>query len=260
MLLDTLKDIGLNDKEARIYLATLELGSSGASDIAKRAKLNRVTTYDILDKLIKKGFINFITKDGQKHFDATEPDLLFEDRKRRINAFEDVLPELRRLHGATPHPRVQYFEGIAGIKAIYEDTLSSKTEILNYANSSEIREYWPEYDDEYVKERALKGIFLRGIAPTDPIGKKVVKENKKYFRDIRLIDPQKYNFTNEINIYDDKISIISFSDGLIGMIIESKEMADTQRALFSMIWDFSEEHHTTKAARKSGQLLILNPH
>ena len=44
----------------------------------------------------------------------------------------------------------------------------------------------------------------------------------------------------EINIYDDKVSIISFGeDELVGMIIESHEIADTQRAIFAMAWSFA---------------------
>ena len=57
---------------------------------------------------------------------------------------------------------------------------------------------------------------------------------------MRLIPKDQYNFTNEINIYDDKVSIISFTDEIIGMIIESKEIANTQRAIFSIAWDFAD--------------------
>lgn len=241
MLIDTLRNIGLTEKESKVYLACLELGASVVSEIAKRARINRVTTYDILDKLISKGFINFITKDGIKYFDPTKPDLIFENTKRKVENFKKSLPDLRRLHGDTVHPRVHYFEGLDGLKSIYADTLTSSTEILNYANSEEIREYWPDYDIEYVNVRAQKKIFLRGIAPHDKVGIKVASENEKYYRDIRLIDHKKYNFTNEINIYEDKVSIISFREGLIGMIIESHEIADTQRAIFKMVWEMAKK-------------------
>lgn len=241
MLIDTLRNIGLSEKEAKVYLACLELGSSVVSEIAKRAKINRVTTYDILDKLIGKGYINFISKDGIKYFDPTKPDLIFENTKRKVDNFQKALPDFRRLHGDTAHPRVHYFEGLSGIKAIYEDTLTSKSEILNYGNSKEIRDHWPEYDNEYVERRAKNKIFLRGIAPLDEVGLQVVSENKKYYRDIRLINPKKYNFTNEINIYDDKVSIISFREDLIGMIIESHEIADTQRTIFKMAWEMAKK-------------------
>lgn len=239
MLIDVLKNLGLNDKEAKVYLANLELGSAPVSDISKKAKINRVTTYDILEKLIHKGFINYMTKNKIKYFDAIKPDTIYKITKQKTDDFKKALPDLKRLHGETAHPRIRYFEGLNGIKAIYQETLTAKTEILNYANSEEIRTHWPEYDKEYVEKRAEKGIFLKGIAPLDEAGLKVHSEDKKYNRNIRLIPRNKYGFSNEINIYDNKVSIISFNEGLIGMIIESNEIADTQRVIFKMVWEFA---------------------
>lgn len=240
MVIDTLVDIGLTEKEAKVYLANLELGPSTVSKIAKRAKINRVTTYDVAEKLVNKGFLNFVTKHKTRFYNATKPDLVFQNSKRKIDAFQKSLPFLKRLQGETPHPRVRYFEGIEGIKSIYEDTLSSKTDILNFSNSEEIRRFWPTYDQDYVQKRAKKKIYLRGVSPLDEAGLQVQAENKKYYRNIRLIPHKKYDFSNEINIYDDKVSIISFNEGLIGMIIESKEIADTQRTIFTMVWDFAK--------------------
>ena len=41
MLERELQEIGLNEKEAKVYLATLELGQSVVQDIAKKAGVNR---------------------------------------------------------------------------------------------------------------------------------------------------------------------------------------------------------------------------
>ena len=73
-LQNVLVNIGLSPKESKVYLAALELGPSPASDIALRSKLNRVSTYDILEKLIKRGFISTYTQKRVKYFVATEPD------------------------------------------------------------------------------------------------------------------------------------------------------------------------------------------
>lgn len=243
-LFNVLIDIGLTKKEAGVYLATLELGPSVASDIALKAKMNRVTCYDILEKLIRKGFISTYTQKKVRVFAATDPDLMRSSYRQKYMNLKGALPELRRLHGKTPHPRVRYYEGIEAIKKIYLDTLTAKTEILNYADSKSIREHWPEYDKEYVKARVKKNIYLRGIAPLDESGKAVVKKDKESYREIRLVKPGEFSFANEINIYDDKVAIISFSkEEVLGMIIESQEIADTQRAIFRMAWEFAGIRH-----------------
>jgi HTH-type transcriptional regulator, sugar sensing transcriptional regulator len=240
MLQNILENIGLTAKESRTYLAALETGSSPVSKIASKAKLNRVTAYDILEKLVKKGLINFFTKDKIKYFTATDPEIVVNEFKKRTSDLQKALPDLKRLHGDTIHPRVRYFEGLEGIKSIYADTLTSKTEILNYGNSGEIRLHWPTYDEDYVKKRAAAQIRLRGIAIDDEFGRWVQDKDEETFREIRLISKEQFDFTNEINIYDDKLAIISFKDELIGMIIESHEIAGTQRAIFKMVWEFCE--------------------
>jgi sugar-specific transcriptional regulator TrmB len=239
-LADVLIDLGLTKKEAKVYLAALELGAVPASEIATRARINRVSAYDILDKLSLKGFIATSTKNRVKIFDATDPDLIMADYKQKYRNLKEALPDLRRLNGKTSHPKVRYFEGIEGIKKVYADTLTARTEILNYADSKTIRNYWPEYDVEYVAQRVKKKIYLRGISPHDEYGEEVVAANKSSHREIRLVPPTEFSFANEINVYDDKVSIISFGqDEIVGMIIESHEVADTQRAIFMMAWTFA---------------------
>lgn len=239
-LIPILTNLGLTDKEAKVYISLIEIGTNIVSRIAEKARINRVTTYDILKKLKEKGFISSFTKQKIKYFSPTDPEIVASTFDQKTKAFKTSLPELKRLKGETAHPRIQYYEGLDGIKAIYEDTLTSKTEILNFSNSEEIRKIWPTYDKDYVEKRAKKKIHLKGIITADEAGKKVKFEDSLYFREMRLIPKDKYNFTNEINIYDDKVAIISFADEIIGMIIESKEIASTQRAIFQMVWEFAE--------------------
>ena len=234
---DVLIGIGLTPKESMVYLAALELGDAPASDIAIRAKLNRVSTYDILEKLLHKGFISTYQDKRMKRFVATDPDLIRADFQKKYADLREAVPTLRRLHGKTSHPRVIYFEGLEGVKRVYADTLTAKTEILNYADSKSIRDFWPEYDNDYVSQRVKKGIYLRGISPRDEYGENVVAKNEENLREIRLVEPSEFSFANEINIYNDKVSIISFGkDEIVGMIMQGKEIADTQRAIFMLAW------------------------
>lgn len=239
-LSSVLTNLGLTAKESKIYLAALEIGSAPASDIALRAKMNRVSTYDILKKLLAHGFVSMSSKDKIKYFSAISPDLLREDFRKRYMDFKEALPELRRLQGMSSHPHIRYYSGLEEVKKIYTDTLTARTEIFNYSDSKQIREAWPNYDKEYVNERVKKRIYLRGISPHDEQGKKVVSQNEKKCREIRLVKAGPFSFANEINIYDDKVAIVSFAKNeIIGMLMENPEIANTQRAIFMMAWEFA---------------------
>jgi sugar-specific transcriptional regulator TrmB len=235
-----LEQLGMSDKQARLYLATLEIGSGTVVQISRKAGITRGSTYDILEEMLEKGFVSKTDKDKHMVFSAIDPEVLMKRYQDHLRSFEMSLPELKGLFHKHSRPRVRYFEGIEGVKRVYEDTLTSTTDILNFANSRTLREYWPEYDRDYVRERIRKGIVLRGIAPDDEYGRQVRKDDKKSLRETRLLPAGEFFFTNEINIYDNKVAIASFGDELIGIIIESKEIADTQRDIFRMAWSFAE--------------------
>lgn len=254
-LITTLTGLGLTDKESKVYLACIQLGTAVVSSIAQAAGINRVTTYDILEKLKQKGLVSYFTKKKIRYFSSTNPETVLEEFEKRTNDLRQSLPKFKRLTGETSHPRIRYFEGLEGIKAIYADTLSSKSEILNFSNSHEIRKEWPNYDQDYVEKRAKKKIHLRGISPQDEEGILVQSQDKKYHREMRLLPNDLFPFTNEINIYDDKVAIISFKDELIGMIIESHEIANSQRAIFNMCWQYTEIHDQVNAPSVKTKLL-----
>ncbi len=93
-----------------------------------------------------------------------------------------------------------------------------------------------KYMHDYVIRRAKKGIRARGIAENKPGIKEFTKENKAQLRTTKLVDEKEFNLKNEINIYANKVIIITFKPEIFGVLIESKEIADTQRAIFEMAW------------------------
>jgi HTH-type transcriptional regulator, sugar sensing transcriptional regulator len=241
-VLKHLTDVGLSEKEALIYLSTLECGTSLVSVIASSANFNRITTYTILEKLLTRGLVTTSIRDGVKHFTAVSPEIFSESIKQRAKRLEKSVPHLLALAGDNnARPIVQMFEGLTGVKRAYKETFKSSGEILNFANSKGLREHWLEYDTEYVAERARKKIFLRGIAPDDKTGKLVKNDDEKFHRETRLLPQRKFGVENEINIFDDKMLITSFEPTVFAILIQSQAVADTQRQIFEMMWKFCEK-------------------
>lgn len=241
-LLHILQSIGLSDKHAQLYLAGLQIGTAPASDYAKTTGMNRITSYNLLEELVKMGHFTMVKKMRAKWYAPVAPEYITLEAKKHVDALEKALPELKSLSGAKfRKPHVRYFDGWDGVRHVYDDTLSTKTELLNFANSQVVREHWPQYDDEYVAERVKRGIHLRGIAPDDEAGRKVHGQDKQRLREIRLVPAKDFDFTNEINIYDNKVAICSFAEGkeMFGVIIESREVAETQRQIFEMAWRYA---------------------
>ena len=245
-ILHVLESVGLDAKESQLYLAGLQLGTAPASDYAKASGLNRITSYNLLEEMVHKGYFTVVKKVRAKWYAPVSPEYVALEARKNAQALERALPELRSLQSAKYRkPHVRFFEGWEGVRHVYEDTLTAETELLNFANSAVVRQFWPNYDQEYVSERVKIGIRLRGIAPDDNAGKKVHGEDEEKLREIRLVPAADFDFRNEINIYDHKVAICSFDSGLkgdkdmFGVIIESKEVAETQRQIFEMAWRYA---------------------
>ncbi len=241
-----LEAVGLDGKQSQLYLAGLQLGTAPASDYAKATGINRITSYNLLEELVHRGYFTMVRKVRAKWYAPVAPEYVALEARKSAEALERALPELRSMQGSTYRsPRVRFFEGLEGVRHVYEDTLRAETELLNFANSAVVRKVWPLYDMEYVDERVKKGIRLRGISPDDNAGQRVHGEDVDKLREIRLVPAKDFDFTNEINIYDHKVAICSFDSGLkgdknmFGVIIESKEVAETQRQIFEMAWRFA---------------------
>ncbi len=241
-LLSVLRSIGLDDKEAQLYLCGLHVGSAPASEYAKASRLNRITSYNTLESMVRKGHFTVVKKVRGKFYAPVEPEYLALEARKNVDTLERTVPELRSLRKAKERkPNVRFFEGWEGVRHVYEHTLTAKTEIINFANSAVVRRFWPKYDEEYVAERVKHKIPLRGIAPDDEAGRWVHGEDREKLREIRLVPEKDFDFRNEINVYDDNVAICSFgsSKDMFAVIIESKEVAETQRQIFEMAWRYA---------------------
>ncbi|MFA6024610.1 MAG: helix-turn-helix domain-containing protein [Candidatus Gracilibacteria bacterium] len=234
-----LNDIGLNEKEVKIYLALLELHEALPGVVSKKAGVKRPTTYVILEQLQKKGLVSHFKRKNITYFRAVNPKQILEEQKRKLSRLESALPELTNLHEKyTVTPQLSLFEGRDGLIQIMEDTLTTSTELLCWANPQIVMGLLEDYYPSYIKKKVEKQIFLKGIFCYDEIGMKFKGKGEEELREVYLIPKEKFPFKNEINIYDDKVAIISHQDG-VGVIIQNKNIADTQRAIFNLGFEYA---------------------
>lgn len=153
MHVSELTDLGLSEEESKVYLATLELGGSYVSTIAKKAGINRVACYHTLDNLLSKQLIATIKKNNMKYFFVESPQLLVNQLEQKFEHAKSILPELLSITNAMAYkPKIQYFEGLEDIERIFEDTLETK-ELLGYTNLADLPNVIPE---KYLKEYTAK--------------------------------------------------------------------------------------------------------
>ncbi|MDD5740093.1 MAG: helix-turn-helix domain-containing protein [Candidatus Peribacteraceae bacterium] len=239
-----LLDFGLTKDEACVYLALLELGGSYVSAIAKKSGIHRVVCYKILDDLVGKGLVSSFLKNKVKHFAVESPQILVRRQQEKLDKAKKILPELLSIsHALAYKPKIQYYEGLEGMKNIFEETLTAQSELLGYTNLEDIPKVIPEeFLRDYAKRKIAKGLKTRMLSPHTP---RALKYLEKYYPrgfdpnlvEILFVNPREFHFEYEITIYGEKVAILSLnSEERMGLIIESPIYARTQRAVFQLAW------------------------
>ena len=65
---ELLAEIGLTERESKVYLALLELGSTTTGPLVKKSEVPNSKVYEILESLQNKGLVSWITKGKTKYF------------------------------------------------------------------------------------------------------------------------------------------------------------------------------------------------
>lgn len=237
----TLYNIGLTKDETAIYLAGLELGENSVQNIAKKAGIKRPTAYLILNDLIEKGLFYQIFKGKKRFFAAQDPKNLETGLKNKISELDKIMPELNSIYNVSEtKPRVKFYEGLAGALAVYNDMLDSTAEngeMLSFGGIKNFYDFFPkDFAADYFARRVKKNIRPKIIALDSPESRQWQKDSEKELRDILLIPEGQFDFSGDIEIYGDKIALISYKENFMTIVIESKEIANMQRMMFRMLW------------------------
>lgn len=262
MTLTFLENIGLTPKEAGLYELLLKLGEVPAQAIIKESKLKRATAYKVLYSLEQKGLVS--KKDIQKkiHFRPEQPNKLldlaenqYQSLERAKGDLQTILPQLTSEYIlSVEKPVVATLEGISGIKKVYEELYAPKTEpVYGCADVEKIEQAIPGLVlKDIVPNRLKNKVFSKAFLASSPATKKLAKNDAKQLRETVLLDKEKYPIPAEIDIYGDKVALLSFASGqFAGIIIQNKDIAASLKSIFKLAFE-REKTKPPKIAPQSG--------
>lgn len=238
--------MGISEKESQIYLALLELGQATVIEIANKTKIKRTTVYNLLPGMIHSDLVKTAINKKHRIFfvdDVRNLQSKLEDKQRSIGK---LLPELAAMHNILPiKPKVTYYEGEAGMKDLYLDTLNSSRAgdiIYAYTGMNDFYNIFPkDFAEYYINERVKRKIRVQVIAPKTPAALDWLNTAPQTLREIKLLDDPNFTFKADMEIYGNKVALISYKENFMGVIIESKEISDMQKFAFKLMWDAIHE-------------------
>jgi sugar-specific transcriptional regulator TrmB len=240
----TLKQLNFSGKEIDVYLAALKLGSASITELAKRAKIKRPTTYVILEKLKEMGLISMSVRQKKRIFAVQKPDKLLKIidlEKEKLNEKEkelkNILPELKSLTKKnTLVPIIKYYEGKEGVWNILDDLFESEqdTFMISTGKAYDVLGFKRIIKDVIEKRRKI-GTTAYIISDHHPEQIKEYRKGKTLFRQYRFL-PETIELDSIVYIYAGKIALVFFKEPLSGVIIENKELFQVFKFMFENLW------------------------
>lgn len=123
--------LGLNEQQARAYLALLDVESATVNDLAKSSRVPRAKLYEVLDGLNKKGLLETIPSTPQRFranpltalYDTRSEELRSEERQLKRTIGELMLQLLPKASDASVSETERDFLHFARGRAVYVSTV-----------------------------------------------------------------------------------------------------------------------------------------
>jgi len=238
-----LEEIGLSEKEAKIYLALLKFDSANIQEITNKSKINRTTVYPVLETLTKKGLVSEIQVQGKTSYEAAPPERLetFVERQKVVlqeksDRLKDIIPQIKSVQRESgERPIIKFFEGRDGTVSAYEDfyNLHEATEKKGYFifNRDLLQDTFTEKEHARFRNiRVGKMVKPNSIYTSEKAGDDFATSGVR-----KKIDSKKFPITSDIAIIGDKIIITTLGGNVSSFVIMSKDIANTLKSLIQYI-------------------------
>lgn len=252
--IEILTKIGFTVKEAQVYLTLLEYGDQSAGLISKKSNVNRATCYQTLEQLKSKGVVSSYKKRDILFFHADEEDglvnfLVNEKDKvnQKLNYLKENITSIKSLVGQLGlKPKVEFYEGLDGIKKVYLDTIknNNKEEILAFFGTdfytSDLKDF---ITNIYLPRRLERKVKVKAVIESN-----IFLDNDKEELRERMSYNIKKSIEIEINIYNDKVAFISYSNNqYIAVVIQDTKICNALRGIHELIWNLLSTKNSVNA-------------
>jgi len=244
-----LEKLELTKGEIKVYLALNKLGQSTVGPIGSESKVSKSKIYDILERLIEKGLVGYITKDGIKYFTPNDPHMILDYiekkesdlSKTKKEVITDVIPQLMLQRTSTSKKRIaELYEGYQGIRAIRDELMTEfkpGDTFLVLGAPKVANERWEGWFLDFHKKRIknkvnMKIIYNSNAEKYGKIRKKMKLTEVRYLQN-ELISP------NWIDVFPDAVFFVMVLKTPIAFVVRDKELANSFRAYFKIMWQNS---------------------
>jgi predicted transcriptional regulator len=242
-ILKHLEELGLSDKEARVYMALLPRQDTGTSNLIRATGLHGQFVYMALERLEELGLARHVIQNGRKKFSANPPDrilALVEEKKLSAQA---VVRQLREQFAGKHEQSFEVFQGdtafVAHEFALLESMPEGSSIDILAGNGDKYVEIFGVELNEYERIRIEKRISLRYISMSgNPNYLKIMAQTRPFF-EYRVL-PQSAPEV-DTDIYGDKINFMIYGEPVVAFTFTNKKVAEGYKSFFEVLWNLSSK-------------------
>lgn len=240
---NVLRKVGLTEGEIKVYLALIELGSVTVGPVIKKARVSNSKVYEILDKLIHKGLVNYIIKEKTKYFQAAQPISLKDYVQSKVGELIELdkdlnsVMDLIKLNKNKPKEEARIFRGYNGMKTgMFEaiQTIPEKGEYLFFSKGYGGDPYLQQFFRNLSLELKRRKIKIFGLANTAE--KKLFKSYyKKLGYDMRYVP---FSWPSDVTVAGEYLIILVWEkEEPVTYLIQSKPLTESYSSFFRSLWE-----------------------
>jgi hypothetical protein len=239
-----LVQLGLTESLAAAYICLLQNGRLRPPELARLNKETRTNAYSLLDKLVELKLARKITSKKKALYEAENPVAFqkFIERQRdemleRERLAQDSLPELINMYQmSSEKPGVRFYQGHKGIEEIYKEQIREGQPINYIRSRAEIDFLGFRFTHNIRVLAPQAGIPRHVFSPDSPeVPINWPESDKKYLLTRTWYRPEDYTAPVEWSVFGNKVAAISFGKEAIGMIIDSQQIAESFRQIFTLL-------------------------
>jgi sugar-specific transcriptional regulator TrmB len=253
-------EIGLTEREAKVYMTLLSGRMYSASDLQKAVNIPRTKIYEVLNKMLSRGICTERKLGKNKIYEAIEPELALESiyskyqndlnrKKKMIDQLSEVFTPIFENSKSIINPLefIEVMRDKVQIHRRYTNSVrNTKREMLTFNKgpyASDNPERLTEQEDEETKllKRGGKTKNIYEFKEFNEVDWLLdsVKKTVRFGQEARVVE----KLPIKMLIFDDEKVMfpleqpIDVSNDLTMIYIEHKQLANACRILFNHMWD-----------------------
>ncbi len=239
-----LRNLGFSDNEIKVLNFLFHKKKSSIKTISRHTALaynstrfalenlkfrNLVMSFsnDVFEICDEQSFLQWVDHQEEKYAH------LYEQTNTDIQDFFTLIQE------SIWKPGVLYYEGIDGIRSIYDDILQTGETIYAWTDLSNTYFSLGPFMDEFIQNRIEKGIKMVVICPHN-YNESMIRDDEQKLREVAISQAPSLN--GEVRIYGDKVAVMTFDKDLpVGFVFQGRVITDLFKTLFQDYWKLAKK-------------------